>query len=734
MSVYRLIMELVGKDKGATQALRQTKKAMQEVEEQADRLDDALKIGAVALAVAYAGKQFIGAAWDLGVLGAQAERTEASFNRLAGRIGETGDELLQALKRASDGTVDDMTLMQSTAGLLASGIKTSSSEMAMAMEIARMKAQQFGISTTEAYDRMLTGARKFSVEMLDEIGITIKAESAYKRRAEALNKLVKDLSDAERAEALWKAIIQEGTAEYIKFGGATDDGMTKIEQMTSSFDNLKVSIGKFVDPYLESAAEGLYVLAEAAQGNKGPLEDLQRRQERTQYFVDEAGRAYTRTASGALIYDQALTDLNATLHTAEDVGDSWQRAQEANAAAAEYATTSTFQLSGAIQSLTGPMSQVISLGDQFEQTWLDIGAATNALGMQLDDVMRDIGAISGEELVSGFRGDVSGLDAALLGIAGMAPASTIRQLREDYQAELRALYDGVAFQIAQGTDVSEFEIELQARGIYDAYKEVIDSIEDSTSGIEDALADQERAWDNLKSTVEAALRPTQVTALDMYQTEMGTYVDKWDEDARRLDAIAARGFAELEAHPDWAEALSIPPEILGANEEVLKEWARQQSDMARNLMLPMDKDQIRAAVDAVHAYIQQEAQRERNIEIIAGAYQAQYGGTMEQAKAALGDTEAIGGIAADDVIAGFTDALKASSPVAQFEAHLKDGLDAQTRNLKDTGDLIWQAVELGMQEAIQRGEALQWFAEELAGPAADELKRRGLYVAGGNPP
>ena len=159
------------------------------------------------------------------------------------------------MRRASDNTISDLELMAATSGLLASGIKTSSDEIALAMEIAQLKAQQFGLTTTEAYSRMVTGARKFSVEMLDELGITIKAENAYKRRAEALGINVKALTDAQRAEALWYAILEDGRTELELHGGAVADYVTQIEAAEAAIANASLELKTALAPAVAAVAE-----------------------------------------------------------------------------------------------------------------------------------------------------------------------------------------------------------------------------------------------------------------------------------------------------------------------------------------------------------------------------------------------------------------------------------------------------------------------------------------------
>jgi hypothetical protein len=253
-SVYKLLIQIIGKDVGASRELKETKREVDTLSQATSKLGSVFSIAALT-GVAYMGKQLAETAWEMGKTGAQALRMEASFGKLADRIDTTGDALLRSLRDAASGTVSDMELMRVTAGLLASGIQTSTDDITDAMEIARLKAQQFGLTTTEAYDRMVTGARKFSVEMLDEIGINLRAESVYKRKAEALGVATSALTDAQKAESLWQAILEDGRREIEEYGGAVDDMATDIERASVAIENASLSAQMAMAPIVAGIAE-----------------------------------------------------------------------------------------------------------------------------------------------------------------------------------------------------------------------------------------------------------------------------------------------------------------------------------------------------------------------------------------------------------------------------------------------------------------------------------------------
>lgn len=246
-------------------------------------------------------------------------------------------------------------------------------------------------------------------------------------------------------------------------------------------------------------------------------------------------------------------------------------------------------------------------------------------------------ALDFDPVAEALKGGLNQLDSALLGIVDLVPRARLDQMRTAYRLELQAYYYMVAEQIRAGTYVSSWEIDYQTRIITKKYEDQIAAIENALDREEGAYKSGLEAINDLRSLVASALQPTDVTALDMAQTALGTYADKWDEDARRLDAIAERGFAELEAHPDWAAALNIPPEILAGPEEQLMGWARMMAPRVRNLFEPgLLADNVDEMADAVEQYVRDQEAREVTLDMVVGELQAR-GFSREKAEQEVRD-------------------------------------------------------------------------------------------------
>jgi len=243
---------------------------------------------------------------------------------------------------------------------------------------------------------------------------------------------------------------------------------------------------------------------------------------------------------------------------------------------------------------------------------------------------------------------------------------------------------------------------------------------------EDSINDQKRAYEDLRSTVESALQATSVTALDMGLSEMGLYVDKWDENARRLDAIAQRGFAELQAHADWASVLKIPPDVLAAGEEALKSWASQTAGAVRDLTRP-DLLNIDAAVAAVQQYMRDQAAKELSLDIITQAVidQGMVSGdaAKKQVAAALGlDQTFVGEEMGTQLVTGLMTSLGDTNLSIEFASYMQKDIGQGSGVLQNAGTQLWQVVEIGILDAMLATDYVLEFARVLAPYVAKELQ------------
>jgi hypothetical protein len=254
----------------------------------------------------------------------------------------------------------------------------------------------------------------------------------------------------------------------------------------------------------------------------------------------------------------------------------------------------------------------------------------------------------------------------------------------------------------------------------------------------------------------------------------GDYVDKWDENARRLDAIAQRGFAELEQHADWAAVLKIPPELLTGSEAALKQWAQSTANAVRDLSRP-DLIDVGAAADAVERFMQAEAAKEMTIDLVIGELQTR-GVSAEAAKKTvqqlygmeegmelpilptlqpeaietfrettgavpldimpqfvLGD-DAGGNIVGEQFVLAIQESLAGVSIGAQLTAIVKGDIEASEKALNRAGKQIWYVIELGLFEAMAEMNLADKLVEMIAVMVARLAASGDVYQGGEGEP
>ena len=89
---------------------------------------------------------------------------------------------------------------------------------------------------TDSIDRLFRGVAKLEPEILDELGILVRLDTAVTEYAASLNKSATQLTDAERRQAFLNATIEQGTKKY----GALSDAIqpNQFDQLSAAFEEL----------------------------------------------------------------------------------------------------------------------------------------------------------------------------------------------------------------------------------------------------------------------------------------------------------------------------------------------------------------------------------------------------------------------------------------------------------------------------------------------------------------
>lgn len=228
-------------------------------------------VGPAAVATAAIGA--LKGAADLTVAGASAQQTRMAFEQLAKSAGTTGDALMTALRSASGGEISDLNLQLAANKANLLGVADSAQEFSTLMEIARDRAQKMGISTTQAFDNLVTGLGRGSALILDNLGIMVKESEVYNQYAASVGKSASALSEAEKKQALINAVLKDGAASIAATGGAVDSSAAAFARAGSAAQNLGNQIGGVMAGATAQAANSFADLASVTQGTTQSLAD-----------------------------------------------------------------------------------------------------------------------------------------------------------------------------------------------------------------------------------------------------------------------------------------------------------------------------------------------------------------------------------------------------------------------------------------------------------------------------
>lgn len=144
---------------------------------------------------------------------------------------------LEAARKATKGLVNDAQLAQSAAQGLALGVVHTEDEFARLSEAATKLGIKLGIGPSQALDNMMTALGRGSTEILDNLGVAMKASEAYDRYAKSLGKTANELTDAEKKVAFKTEAIKALTAAADATTIGTDSAAAAIQRFGVRADN-----------------------------------------------------------------------------------------------------------------------------------------------------------------------------------------------------------------------------------------------------------------------------------------------------------------------------------------------------------------------------------------------------------------------------------------------------------------------------------------------------------------
>lgn len=195
----------------------------------------------------------------------QLTTVSVAFDRLTQSAGMSSDALLQRLRAATKGTVDDLELMkQANTGAFLAG-KEIMDQLPGLFEVAQASAKATGQSVEYLTQSLVTGIGRESKLILDNLGLTINMDQVHQDYARTLGKTTEQLSATERRQALVNEVLRQGAAIIDAAGAAGETMAEKMHSAETSLQNLQDWASKAAGK-LPGVSEGLTAIGIALKG------------------------------------------------------------------------------------------------------------------------------------------------------------------------------------------------------------------------------------------------------------------------------------------------------------------------------------------------------------------------------------------------------------------------------------------------------------------------------------
>jgi len=247
------IMNIILRMKGA-------KKAKQDLK----GVGGGLKSLAKKAATAAAGFFAVTKAMESVKLAGKFEGVKRGFDNLTKSVGFS-TSTFDKLKRATDGTVKSMELMELANNAMLLGIFDSEDQMAKTFDVAQRLASALGKDARYGVESLVTGLGRQSKLMLDNLGIVFDVNKAYDEYAATLGVTASELTDAQKKQAFVNKALSEADTLVSNLG---DEQLTTADTFSragAAVEEFTIAIGEMLAPVVEVALPAINKLVSAMQ-------------------------------------------------------------------------------------------------------------------------------------------------------------------------------------------------------------------------------------------------------------------------------------------------------------------------------------------------------------------------------------------------------------------------------------------------------------------------------------
>lgn len=179
--------------------------------------------------------------WNLANDAAKGIQQRESFANLAASHNQSANQIINDLKAVSGQTISTRVLVEKAGTAMILGIPAD--KLSGLMEVARASSKVTGQSVTEAFGDISLAVARGSRMILDNLGIIVSEEAAYKTYAAQVGKTAETLSDTEKKTAFLNATLAAGKDIIDRVGNSGESMAEKMQRVSARMQDLKEKVG-----------------------------------------------------------------------------------------------------------------------------------------------------------------------------------------------------------------------------------------------------------------------------------------------------------------------------------------------------------------------------------------------------------------------------------------------------------------------------------------------------------
>jgi len=165
----------------------------------------------------------------------------------------TGKGMLSLTKNLQLATESQLAFQEAAqAGAIGVAAGLSTAQVVKLGKAAKDTSDVLGRDLTDSFNRLVRGVTKGEPELLDELGIILRLETASNRYAAALGITNRKLTDAERSQAIYLEVIRQVDDKYSELVENIDPNPW--QQLAVAFDDIVRGIKELLNDYLAPLA------------------------------------------------------------------------------------------------------------------------------------------------------------------------------------------------------------------------------------------------------------------------------------------------------------------------------------------------------------------------------------------------------------------------------------------------------------------------------------------------